>query len=162
MPLYRFLAPVGVAPRLPVPCFNVLNGGRHAANRLQPQEFMICPIGAPSFAEALRAGAEVYAALRSRLQHNGLAVGLGDEGGFAPDIATLDEALDLIVGAIGDAGHTPGPEGLAIALDPAASEFRGPDGRYELVSGETPLYGARGVPRRRLGSDGLAPLGRDD
>jgi enolase len=147
MPLYRFLAPLGVAPRLPVPCFNVINGGRHAANRLQPQEFMICPIGAPTFAEALRAGAEVYAALRSRLQRNGLAVGLGDEGGFAPEIATLDEALDLIVGAIEDAGHTPGLEGVAIALDPAASEFRLPNGRYELVSGESPLTSAEMIDR---------------
>lgn len=141
-PLYRFLAPDGVEPRLPVPCFNVINGGRHAANRLQPQEFMICPLGAPTFAEALRAGAEVYAALRARLQGAGMAVGLGDEGGFAPELATAEEALDVMVAAIGDAGYTPGRAGVAIALDPAASEFRGPDGRYELVAGEATLSSA--------------------
>jgi enolase len=75
-PLYRFLAPESVEPRLPVPCFNVINGGRHAANRLQPQEFMVCPLGAPTFAEAMRAGAEVCGALRARLQAAGVAVGL--------------------------------------------------------------------------------------
>jgi enolase len=139
MPLYRFLAPDGVDARLPVPCFNVINGGRHAANRLQPQEFMVCPLGAPSFAEALRTGAEVYAALRARLQGAGLAVGLGDEGGFAPELATTDEALDVLVAAIADAGYTAGRDGVAIALDPAASEFRGADGRYSLVAGDPAL-----------------------
>ena len=138
-PLYRFLAPKGVQPRLPVPCFNVINGGRHAANRLQPQEFMICPLGAPSFTEALRAGAEVYAALRARLHAAGMAVGLGDEGGFAPELATAEEALDVLVAAIADAGYAPGQDGVAIALDPAASEFRGSDGRYELAVGEATL-----------------------
>jgi enolase len=138
-PLYRWLQPDGVAPRLPVPCFNVINGGRHAANRLQPQEFMICPLGAPSFAEALRAGAEVYQALRRRLVTGGYDVGLGDEGGFAPDLATPEQALDVLVEAIGDAGYRPGEDGVAIALDPAASEFRGRDGRYTLVDGEAPL-----------------------
>jgi enolase len=138
-PLYEFLAPEGVAPRLPVPCFNVINGGRHAANRLQPQEFMICPLGAATFAEALRAGAEVYAALRARLHGAGMAVGLGDEGGFAPELATAEEALDVLIAAIADAGYTPDRDGVAIALDPAASEFRGGDGRYELVAGEPTL-----------------------
>ncbi|HET6663593.1 MAG TPA: phosphopyruvate hydratase [Acidimicrobiales bacterium] len=146
-PLYRFLAPAGVEARLPAPCFNVINGGRHAANRLQPQEFMVCPLGAPTFAEALRAGAEVYAALRARLQGAGLAVGLGDEGGFAPEIATTEDALDLLVAAIDDAGYTPGRDGVAIALDPAASEFRGPDDRYTLVTGETPLTSTETVER---------------
>jgi enolase len=146
-PLYRFLAPAGVEARLPAPCFNVINGGRHAANRLQPQEFMVCPLGAPTFAEALRAGAEVYAALRARLQDAGLAVGLGDEGGFAPEIATTEDALDLLVAAIDDAGYTPGRDGVAIALDPAASEFRGPDDRYTLVTGETPLTSTETVER---------------
>jgi enolase len=146
-PLYRFLAPAGVEARLPVPCFNVINGGRHAANRLQPQEFMICPLGAPSFAEAMRAGAEVYTALRARLHAAGMAVGLGDEGGFAPDLATAEEALDELVTAIGDAGYTPGRNGVAIALDPAASEFRGSDGRYELVAGEATLSSAELIER---------------
>jgi enolase len=146
-PLYRFLAPAGVEARLPVPCFNVINGGRHAANRLQPQEFMICPLGAPTFAEAMRAGAEVYAALRARLHAAGMAVGLGDEGGFAPDLATAEEALDELVAAIGDAGYTPGRDGVAVALDPAASEFRGSDGRYELVAGEATLSPAELIER---------------
>jgi enolase len=146
-PLYRFLAPDGVEARLPVPCFNVINGGRHAANRLQPQEFMVCPLGAATFAEALRAGAEVYAALRSRLQAAGLAVGLGDEGGFAPELATTEEALDVLVAAIADAGYTPGRAGVAIALDPAASEFRGDDGRYALVTGDATLSSAGLVDR---------------
>jgi enolase len=145
-PLYRFLAPAGVEARLPVPCFNVINGGRHAANRLQPQEFMICPLGAPSFAEAMRAGAEVYTALRARLHAAGMAVGLGDEGGFAPDLATAEEALDELVTAIADAGYTPGRDGVAIALDPAASEFRS-DGRYELVAGEATLSSAELIER---------------
>jgi enolase len=138
-PLYRFLAPDGVEARLPVPCFNVINGGRHAANRLQPQEFMICPLGAPTFAEAMRAGAEVYATLRSRLHAAGMAVGLGDEGGFAPELTTAEEALGELDAAIADAGYAPGRDGVAIALDPAASEFRGSDGRYELVTGGTTL-----------------------
>jgi enolase len=145
--LYRYLAPDGVEPRLPVPCFNVINGGRHAANRLQPQEFMVCPLGAPTFAEALRAGAEVYAALRARLQAGGLAVGLGDEGGFAPELATTEEALDVLVAAIADAGYPAGRDGVAVALDPAASEFRGPDGRYTLVTGEATLSSAELVER---------------
>ena len=138
-PLYRFLAPDRVEPRLPVPCFNVINGGRHAANRLQPQEFMICPLGAPAFAEALRAGAEVYAALRARLHAAHLAVGLGDEGGFAPDLATAEDALEVIVTAVADAGYPVGRDGVAIALDPAASEFCHDDGRYELVIEDQPL-----------------------
>jgi enolase len=146
-PLYEWLAPAGVEARLPVPCFNVINGGRHAANRLQPQEFMICPLGAPAFAEALRAGAEVYAALRARLHGRGLAVGLGDEGGFAPDLATPEEALDVIVAAIADAGYAVGRDGVGVALDPAASEFRGGDGRYELVAGAATLSSVELVER---------------
>jgi enolase len=145
--LFQSLAPAGVEPRLPVPCFNVINGGRHAANHLQPQEFMVCPHGAPTFAEALRAGAETYSALRARLQSAGMAVGLGDEGGFAPELATPEEALDLLVTAIVDAGYSPGRDGVAIALDPAASEFRGDDGRYTLVAGESALSSAELVDR---------------
>jgi enolase len=89
----------------------------------------------------------VYAALRSRLQRAGLAVGLGDEGGFAPELATPEEALDVLVAAIADAGYAPGRDGVAIALDPAASEFRGPDGRCTLVAGETALTSAELVER---------------
>jgi enolase len=146
-PLYRWLAPAGVEACLPVPCFNVINGGRHAANRLQPQEFMICPLGAPTFAEGLRAGAEVYSALRARLHGRGLAVGLGDEGGFAPDLATPEEALEVIAAAITDAGYPAGRDGVAIALDPAASEFRNPDGRYQLIADQATLTSAELIDR---------------
>ena len=134
-PLWRWLAPEGVAPRMPVPHFNVLNGGAHAANALDFQEFMIAPLGAPSMAEAVRAGAEVYAALRRELTSRKLSVGLGDEGGFAPEIDDPGEVLRLLVQAIGDAGYPTGPGGVSIALDLAASEFRQPDGRYR-VAGE--------------------------
>jgi len=113
---------------MPVPCFNVLNGGAHAPNPLDFQEFMVCPLGAPSMAEAVRAGAEVYAALKKRLAAGGHATGLGDEGGFAPDLAEPEEVLELIVQAIADAGYPTGSEGVGIALDPAASEFWTADG----------------------------------
>jgi enolase len=131
-PLWRYLTPDGVSPRMPVPHFNVVNGGVHAPNALDFQEFMIAPIGAPSLAEAVRAGAEVYAALRSRLERAGQHTGLGDEGGFAPEIAAPEDVLTELVAAITDAGYTPGREGVAIALDPASSEFyRG--GRYHVA-----------------------------
>jgi enolase len=147
VPLHEWLAPAGVQPRLPVPCFNVINGGRHAANALQPQEFMICRIGVPSFAEALRAGAEIYAALRSRLGASGLAIGLGDEGGFAPELHTTEHALDLIVDAIGDAGYRAGTDGVAIALDPAASEFCNENGTYQLSLDDPALTGSELIDR---------------
>ncbi len=131
--LWQYLTPEGVQARLPVPHFNVLNGGAHAPNSLDFQEFMIAPIGAPSFAEAVRAGAEVYAALKARLTADGFATGLGDEGGFAPDIDQPQEVLTTIVAAIQDAGHVPGHEGVAIALDPAASEFHRSD--HYLLAG---------------------------
>src|ERR1039458_3339125 len=134
VPLWQWLTPDGVTPSLPVPHFNVLNGGMHAANELDFQEFMIAPLGAPSMAEAVRAGAEVYAALRRELTDRKLSTGLGDEGGFAPEISEPEEVLRLLVAAITDAGYRAGPEGVSIALDLAASEFRQADGRY-LVSG---------------------------
>jgi len=133
-PLWRWLAPDGVTPCLPVPHFNVLNGGVHAPNELDFQEFMVAPLGAPSMAEAVRAGAEVYAALRAELADRKLSTGLGDEGGFAPEISEPEEVLRLLVAAITDAGYRAGPDGVSIALDLAASEFRQADGRY-LVSG---------------------------
>jgi enolase len=133
--LWQWLTPAGVAPRLPVPHFNVVNGGVHAPNPLDFQEFMIAPLGAPTFAEALRAGAEVYAALRGLLAGKGHTTGLGDEGGFAPQLAEPEEVLSLLVTAIGDAGYEAGRDGVAIALDPAASEFRGAHGLYQ-VAGE--------------------------
>jgi enolase len=132
-PLWRWLTPDGVAPSLPVPHFNVLNGGVHAPNALDFQEFMIAPLGAPSMAEAVRAGAEIYSALRRELTSRKLSTGLGDEGGFAPELAEPEEVLALVVQAITDAGYRPGPEGVSIALDPAASEFRLADGRYKVA-----------------------------
>ena len=130
-PLWRYLTPSGVAPRLPVPHFNVVNGGVHAPNALDFQEFMIAPVGAPSLSEAVRAGAEVYAQLRAELTEGALATGLGDEGGFAPEISSPEQVLALLTKAIIDAGYTPGRDGIAIALDPAASEFHR-DGRYQV------------------------------
>jgi enolase len=134
VPLWEYLTPAGVAPRLPVPHFNVVNGGMHAPNNLDFQEFMIAPVGARSMAEAVRAGAEIYAALRARLAAAGHATGLGDEGGFAPDLTHPEHVLDQLVAAITDAGYQPGRDSVAISLDPAASEFHR-DGRYH-VAGE--------------------------
>lgn len=133
-PLWRSLAPVGVVPRMPVPHFNVINGGAHAPNALEFQEFMLAPLGAPTLAEAVRAGAEIYAVLRRELLRRGLSAGLGDEGGFAPELASPEDVLDLLVGAIGEAGYEPGRAGVAIALDPAANGFYR-DGAYH-VNGE--------------------------
>jgi enolase len=133
MPLWRWLSPDGVTASLPVPHFNVLNGGVHAANELDFQEFMIAPVAAPAMAEAVRAGAEVYSALRRELSARKLSTGLGDEGGFAPEIAEPEEVLTLLVQAISGAGYKPGADGISIALDPAASEFRQPDGRYRVA-----------------------------
>jgi enolase len=126
-PLYRRLGGSD-ARLLPVPLMNVVNGGAHAQNRLDLQEFMVVPAGAESFSEALRIGAEVFHALRSVLHERGLATGVGDEGGFAPDLASTVEAIEVILEAADRAGHR---ERVAIALDPAASEvFR--DGAYHL------------------------------
>ncbi len=133
VPLWRWLTPEGVTASLPVPHFNVLNGGVHAPNELDFQEFMIAPVGAPSMAEAVRAGAEIYSALRRELTARTLSTGLGDEGGFAPEIAEPEEVLGLLVQAISDAGYKPGANGVSIALDLAASEFRQPDGRYKVA-----------------------------
>jgi enolase len=135
LPLWQSLAPAGVTPSLPVPHFNVVNGGVHAPNRLDFQEFMLAPLGAPTVAEAVRAGAEVYAALRGELTGLGLSTGLGDEGGFAPEIDSPEEVLALLVTAIEAAGYQTGREGIAIALDPAASEFYS-GGAYH-VAGQT-------------------------
>ena len=121
LPLYRYLGGAG-ARLLPVPMMNLINGGAHADNRLDPQEFMVCPVGFGGFADALRGGVEVFHALKGILKKKGLSTGVGDEGGFAPDIASSREALELLVAAIEAAGYRPGEE-IAIALDPAASEF---------------------------------------
>src|SRR6185312_6377542 len=106
---------------LPVPMMNILNGGSHADSNVDIQEFMIAPIGAASFREALRWGAEVYHALKSVLQERGLSTGLGDEGGFAPNLESNRAALDLLIEAIGKAGFTPGRD-IALAIDAASNE----------------------------------------
>jgi enolase len=121
LPLFRYLGGPN-AYLLPVPMFNILNGGAHADSNVDVQEFMIAPVGAPIFAEALRWGAEVYHALKSVLKTRGLSTGLGDEGGFAPNLESNRAALDLIVEAIGKAGLRPGAD-VALAIDAAASEF---------------------------------------
>ena len=120
-PLYRYLGG-NDATLLPVPMLNVINGGRHALNRLDFQEFMIVPHGAPTFAEAMRWASETYHALREALARRGLGIAVGDEGGFAPDLRSHEEALETLVAAIEAAGYRPGDQ-IAIALDPAASEF---------------------------------------
>jgi len=129
-PLYRWLG--GDAARLlPAPMMNVINGGAHADNNVDLQEFMLYPLGAPTFSEALRWGAEVFHRLRGVLQQKGYATGVGDEGGFAPNLASNREAIELVLLAIEQAGYRPG-EQIAIALDPAASEFY-ENGRYQLA-----------------------------
>ena len=131
-PLWRAFAPADATPRLPVPHFNVVNGGVHAPNGLDFQEFMLAPLGASSVAEAVRAGAEVYGALRGLLTARGLATGLGDEGGFAPEIERPEDVLRLLVDAIETAGYRTGRDGIAIAIDPASSEFYR-DGAYHFA-----------------------------
>jgi enolase len=121
LPLWRYLG--GEAAHvMPVPMMNVLNGGAHADNKVDFQEFMIVPVGAPSFAEALRAGAEVFHALKGTLHERGLGTAVGDEGGFAPDLGSNKEALEALLEGIEAAGHRPGDD-VAIALDPAVSEL---------------------------------------
>nr|WP_228454547.1 phosphopyruvate hydratase [Streptomyces alkaliphilus] len=129
LPLFRYLGGPN-AHLLPVPMMNILNGGSHADSNVDIQEFMIAPIGAESFSEALRWGTEVYHKLKSVLKERGLSTGLGDEGGFAPNLGSNREALDLILEAIKGAGYTPGQD-IALALDVAASEFH-KDGSYEF------------------------------
>ena len=136
LPLYRYLGGEAAAV-LPVPCFNILNGGKHAVDSTDFQEFMVAPVGAATFAEALRAGAEVFAALRSILHDEGHATGQGDEGGFAPSLPSNEAAIEVILRAIERAGYRPG-EDVALALDPATSSI--------LVEGT----GDDGVPGRYL------------
>jgi enolase len=129
LPLFRYVGGPN-AHLLPVPMMNILNGGAHADTGVDIQEFMIAPVGAPTFAEALRQGAEVYHALKSVLKERGLATGLGDEGGFAPDLGSNREALDLIVAAVETTGLKVGDD-IALALDVAATEFYA-DGAYRF------------------------------
>jgi enolase len=129
-PLYRYVG--GTSARvLPVPMMNILNGGQHADNPIDIQEFMIMPVGAPRVSEAVRWGSEVFHALKARLKAAGLSTGIGDEGGFAPDIASARAALDLILEAVAAAGYKPG-EDIFLALDCAATEYYR-DGKYELA-----------------------------
>ena len=146
IPLYRHLG--GDASLLPLPMANILNGGAHADTSVDLQEFMVCAVGAQTFTDAIRATAEVYHALKGVLKAQGLATGVGDEGGFAPQLRSNEDALKLIVEAIRKAGYEPGKD-VAIALDPASSEFY-KDGRY-VLKGEG----------RTLDAAGLVQLYRD-
>ena len=130
LPVYRYIGGAH-ANTLPVPLMNVVNGGKHADNNVDLQEFMIAPLGAPSFREALRWGAEVFHSLASVLKKQGMATAVGDEGGFAPNLKSNEDALKVLMEAIEKAGYEPG-EQVALALDPAASEFF-KDGRYTLA-----------------------------
>ena len=130
LPLYAYLGGPG-AVRLPVPMMNILNGGKHADNSVDFQEFMVMPVGAPSFAEALRAGAETFHALKTILKKRGYETSVGDEGGFAPNLKSNEEACEVILEAIHAAGYTPGKD-VSIALDPAASSFF-ENGAYDLA-----------------------------
>lgn len=136
LPLYRYLRGDGPFV-LPVPMMNVVNGGAHADNNVDIQEFMIVPAGAPTFADALRWGCEVFQALKRRLQANGLTTGVGDEGGFAPDLSSNEAALGLIVAAIEDAGYRPGKD-IFLGIDAASSEFY-EHGQYVLKSEQRTL-----------------------
>jgi enolase len=131
LPLYRYLGGAG-RMQLPVPMMNVINGGAHANNSLDLQEFMIIPVGAESFREAMRCGAEIFQALKKLLDKKGMPTTVGDEGGFAPNLPNNEAALKLIIEAIEAAGYTPGSQ-VAIGLDCASSEFF-KDGKYELAS----------------------------
>lgn len=141
IPLYRFLGGIS-GNRLPVPMMNILNGGAHAANTVDVQEFMIMPVGAPSFKEALRWCAEVFHALAALLKSKGLATSVGDEGGFAPDLASDEEAIQYILEAVKNAGYEPGKD-FMIAMDAASSEWKGEKkGEYILPKAGTKFTSA--------------------
>lgn len=141
IPLYRFLGGIS-GNRLPVPMMNILNGGAHAANTVDVQEFMIMPVGAPSFKEALRWCAEVFHALAALLKSKGLATSVGDEGGFAPDLASDEEAIQYILEAVKNAGYEPGKD-FMIAMDAASSEWKGSkNGEYVLPKAGTKFTSA--------------------
>ena len=151
-PLYRYLGGVG-ACLLPVPMMNILNGGAHADNSVDPQEFMIVPYGAEKFSEALRWGAEVFHTLKGVLKKRGYSTAVGDEGGFAPNLKSNDEALEVVLEAITKAGYTPGDQ-IGIALDPAASEFydREEKVRFQEVRQERAHFGPDGGVLGQLGA----------
>lgn len=141
LPLYRYIGGVN-AHILPVPMMNILNGGKHADNPIDIQEFMIMPVSAPSIAEAVRMGSEVFQALKSNLKQAGLNTNVGDEGGFAPDLKSADEALSYIVKAVETAGYKPGLD-IVLAIDAASSEFY-KDGKY-VLAGEGKTFDAAGM-----------------
>src|SRR5271154_4414537 len=149
VPLYKYLARYSSDPSgnmLPVPMMNILNGGAHADNSVDPQEFMAMPIGAKSFSEALRMGVEVFHNLKAVLHKRGYSTAVGDEGGFAPNLKSNEEALEVVLEAILKAGYQPG-EQIAIALDPAASEF------YDKASGK---YIFKKSDKRELSSEQMS------
>ncbi len=145
LPLYQYLGGFN-AKRLPVPMMNILNGGKHADNTVDFQEFMIMPVGAESFKEALRMCGEIYQTLKKVLKDKGLATAVGDEGGFAPDLATPDEVIDVILDAVVKAGYTPGKD-IRIAFDAAATElYNKEDGKYHFP-GEAKMKGVDDIVR---------------
>jgi enolase len=147
IPLYRYLGGPG-AVTLPVPMYNILNGGKHAEDSTDFQEFMVMPVGARSFAHAVQIGAEIYQALKKTLHSRGLAVGVGDEGGFAPSLPSNQAAIEVVLDAVAAAGYTPGAD-VMIALDPASTELY-QDGRYHLAK-----------EGRALSSEEMAALWQD-
>ena len=142
LPLYRYIGGVG-ARTLPVPMMNILNGGKHASDSTDLQEFMVMPVGAPSFSEALRWGAEIYQGLKRVLKDRGHNTNVGDEGGFAPSLSSNEEAIEVVLAAMEQAGYAPGRD-VYIALDPAASEIY-QDGKYHLKKDGRVLTGAEMV-----------------
>ncbi|MFN3534721.1 MAG: phosphopyruvate hydratase [Desulfatiglandales bacterium] len=144
IPLYKYLGGVN-ARRLPMPMMNVLNGGVHAENNVDFQEFMIVPVGAKSFREALRIGAEVFHGLKGVLRSKGYSTSVGDEGGYAPNVRSNEEALELLITGIKEAGYEPGRE-VAIALDPAASSFY-KDGRYVFSKSDGSTHSSQDMIR---------------
>ncbi|MBX3280922.1 MAG: phosphopyruvate hydratase [Acidobacteria bacterium] len=148
IPLYRYVGGAN-AKTLPVPMMNILNGGAHADNNVDFQEFIIVPVGAPSFSEALRVGAEIFHNLKNVLKSRGLSTGVGDEGGFAPNLASNEEAIETILQAIDKAGYKAGDD-VMLALDPAASEFY-TDGKYVFKKSD----------KRELSSDEMAAFWAD-
>ncbi len=153
--LFRYLGGPN-ARQLPVPMMNILNGGAHADNNVDVQEFMIAPIGAPTFSEALRWGSETYQALKSVLRQRKLSTGIGDEGGFAPDLESNAAAIDLIIEAIGKAGFTPGSD-IALALDAASTEFYS-DGTYQIDGKPRTAAELAGIYKQWLGAYPIVSL----
>ena len=149
-PLYRYVGGAG-AHVLPVPLMNILNGGAHADSNVDIQELMVVPLGAPSFAEALRYGAEIFHALKKVLKAKGAATGVGDEGGYAPSLASNEEALAVIMEAIGQAGLRPG-EQVALALDCAASEFFDKASGKYVLEGEGKTYDGKALAEESGGT----------